>query len=165
MVVLHRLDNYLAAIERAAVVVLLATLLGLGLLQLLLRDLFASGLFWADALLRHLVLWLGLLGASLATHQRQHLSLDALARVLPARCQPWVTALTHLTATAVCLLLVQAAWRFVQNEYNAGTEVVPGVATWQAMSIMPVELLVMSLRFALPVLEILSQLLPRSWRV
>jgi TRAP-type C4-dicarboxylate transport system permease small subunit len=165
MVVLHRLDNYLATVERAAVVVLLMALLGLGLLQLLLRNLFASGLFWADTLLRHLVLWLGLLGASLATHTRQHLSLDALVHVVPDRYRPWLAVLTHLTAAAVCLLLVQAAWRFVQNEYSAGTALVPGVATWLAVSIIPLELLVMSLRFALRALEILRQSLQRSRRI
>jgi C4-dicarboxylate transporter DctQ subunit len=160
--VLYRLDHCLARVERAAVVLLLSSLLGLGLCQMLLRNLFASGWFWADVLLRHLVLWLGFLGASLATREQQHLSIDALARMLPAWCQPWLTLLTNLTAAGVCLLLLQAAWRFVQDEYAVGTVLVPGVATWLAGSIMPIGLLVMAWRFVLRGLEILCQLVRRS---
>ena len=63
MVVLYRLDSMLAVVERALLVPLLSGLIGLGL-QMLLRNLFASGLFWADEVLRHVVVWLGMLGAS-----------------------------------------------------------------------------------------------------
>jgi TRAP-type C4-dicarboxylate transport system permease small subunit len=161
LALLDRCDACLAAVERTAVVILLTGLIGLGLYQLLLRNLFASGLFWGDALLRHLVLWLGFLGASLATRERQHLSIDALARVFPAGCQPWLTLLTNLTAALVCTLLFQAAWRFVQDEYAAGTMLVPGVSTWLAESIMPFGLSIMALRFFLRVLEISWQLRQR----
>jgi TRAP-type C4-dicarboxylate transport system permease small subunit len=112
--------------------------------------------------LRHLVLWLGFLGASLATRDRQHLSIDALARVLPAWCQPWLTLLTNLTAALVCTLLLQAAWRFVQDEHAAGATLVPGVATWLAGSIIPLGLCIMILRFCLRVLDTFWQLLQRS---
>ena len=161
LALLDRCDACLATVERAAIVVLLTALVAIGLYQLLLRNLFASGLFWGDALLRHLVLWLGFLGASLATRERQHLSIDALARVFPAGWQPWLTLLTNLTAALVCTLLFQAAWRFVQDEYAAGTVLVPGVSTWLAESIMPLGLSIMALRFFLRVLEICWQLLQR----
>ena len=162
LAMLDRCDRCLASIERAAVVVLLTGLIGLGVCQMLLRNLFASGLFWGDAVLRHLVLWLGFLGASLAARERQHLSIDALGRVLPAWCQPWLTLLTNLTAAVVCALLLQAAWRFVQDEYATGAVLVPGVATWLAESIIPLGLLVMTWRFCLRVLAMLCQLLRRS---
>lgn len=153
MTTLHRVDHLLAILERVAIVILLSGLIGLGMLQLVLRNLFASGLFWADPVLRHLVLWLAFLGASLATRERRHLSMDALARALPAACQPWLVRLTHLTAMLVCLLLMSAAWRFVLEEYRAGTVLVPGVATWLAGSIMPCAFLIMAWRFALHVLD------------
>jgi C4-dicarboxylate transporter DctQ subunit len=162
LALLGRCDSCLATVERTAVVILLTGLIGLGLYQLILRNMFASGLFWGDALLRHLVLWLGFLGASLATRDRQHLSIDILAQVLPAWCQPWLTLLTNLTAALVCSLLFQAAWRFVQDEYAAGTVLIPGVATWLAESIIPLGLFIMALRFFLRVLEMFWQLLQRS---
>jgi C4-dicarboxylate transporter DctQ subunit len=156
---LHHLDRVLAVIERATVVLLLAGLLGLGLLQVLLRNLFASGLFGADALLRHLVMWLGFIGASLATRERRHLSMNVLGQALPAWCQPWLTLLTDLAACVVCAMLTQAAWRFVQYEHAAGTVLAFGLATWLAQSIMPLGFLLMTLRFALGALATLQRIL------
>ena len=165
LALLQRLDHGFAVVERAAVGLLLAGLLALGFWQLLLRNLFASGLFWADALLRHIVLWLGVLGASLATREQQHLSLDVLTRFLPAAYHPWLTLLTNLAAVLVCALLSQAAWRFVQDEFTAGTALDFGVAAWTAQGIIPFGFLIMTLRFALRVLEALLQLVQRQPRL
>jgi C4-dicarboxylate transporter DctQ subunit len=155
---LHYLDRVLAVIERATVVLLLTGLLVLGLLQVVLRNLFAGGLFGAEALLRHLVVWLGFLGASLATRERRHLSMNVLGQALPVWCQPWCTLLTDLAACFVCALLTQAAWRFVQYEHAAGTVLAFGLATWLAQSIMPLGFLLMTLRFALRALATLQHL-------
>jgi TRAP-type C4-dicarboxylate transport system permease small subunit len=43
---LHWLDHGLASFERALVVLLLSGLLGLGLLQVIERNVLASGFFW-----------------------------------------------------------------------------------------------------------------------
>jgi C4-dicarboxylate transporter DctQ subunit len=157
----HRVDRLLAAVEQAVAVVMLLGLLGLGLLQVLLRNLFAGGLFWADGVLRHMVLWLGFLGASLATREQRHLSIDALPRMLPDRARAWTALLTNLTAVVVCALLTKAAWRFVQFEGMAGTTLAVGLATWVAQAIMPWGLLIMTLRFAWRTLETLVQLVQR----
>ena len=48
--------------------------------QILLRNLFDSGFVWIDPLLRVMVLWLGLLGATVATRQDKHIRIDLLSR-------------------------------------------------------------------------------------
>src|SRR5919109_963423 len=108
MGLLHWLDHWLASLERALVVLLLTGLLGLGLLQVIARNFLASGLFWADELLQHMVLWLGFLGASLATREHRHLSIDVLTHVLPPRWQLGCGLLVNAAALAICVLLVQA---------------------------------------------------------
>jgi TRAP-type C4-dicarboxylate transport system permease small subunit len=159
---LSRLDALLATVERALVVLLLSGLIGVGLLQMLLRNVFASGIFWADELLRHAVVWLGILGASLATRERQHLAVDLLPRVFPPWCQSWLTLLTNVMAAGICLLLCAAAWRFVQAERAAGTMLAFSVAAWIMQSIFPLGFLIMALRFGLQVLAAIRQLVPRS---
>ena len=96
MGLLHWLDHWLASLERALVVLLLTGLLGLGLLQVIERNVLASGIFWADELLQHLVLWLGFLGASLATREQRHLSIDVLSHFLPTRWQLWLGLLVNI---------------------------------------------------------------------
>lgn len=149
MVFLHRLDDLLAMAERTAIVLLLTTLLGLALFQVILRAMLSSGLFWADALIRHMILWLGFLGASLAAYEQRHLGIDLLVRILPAKAQPWLLLLSHLTAVLVCMLLTQAAWAFVQSEMNAGTRLIFGLPIWIGQTIMPFGFLSLTLRFAI----------------
>jgi TRAP-type C4-dicarboxylate transport system permease small subunit len=158
MAFMHRLDRLLAGFERAAVVVLLSSLLLLGLLQIILRNVFASGLFWADEVLRHVVLWLGFLGASLATHERRHLCMDVLARWIPVGGQPWLALLINVFAVSGCAVLAQAAWIFVQFERESSAVLSVGLAVWIAQSIVPLGFSLMALRFALRLLEALAQL-------
>ena len=158
MAFLHWLDHCLASFERALVVLLLTGLLGLGLLQVIERNLLASGIFWADELLQHLVLWLGFLGASLATREHHHLSIDVLSHFLPKRWQLWLGLLVNTTALVMCMLLVQAAWGFVRSEYTTGTVLTFGVPAWLAQSIIPLGFGAITLRFALRLVETLRQL-------
>jgi TRAP-type C4-dicarboxylate transport system permease small subunit len=158
MGVLHCLDHWLASLERAFVVLLLTGLLSLGLLQVIARNVLASGLFWADELLQHIVLWLGFLGASLATRERRHLSIDVLSHFLPVRWQLWLGLLVNTAALVLCTLLVQAAWGLVRSEYTAGTMLSFGVPSWLAQSIIPLGFVAIDLRFTLRLLETLCRL-------
>jgi C4-dicarboxylate transporter DctQ subunit len=155
----HWLDHWLASLERTLVVLLLTSLLGLGLLQVIERNVLASGLFWADELLQHIVLWLGFLGASLATREQRHLSIDMLSHLLPLRWQLWLGLLVNTTALVLCTLLVQAAWGLVRSEYTAGTVLTFGVPAWLAQSIIPLGFGAITLRFALRLVETLARLL------
>src|SRR5437016_1395531 len=159
MGLLHWLDHWLASIERALVVLLLTGLLGLGLLQVIERNVLASGIFWADELLQHMVLWLAFLGASLATRQRRHLSIDVLSHFLPTRWQLWLELLVNTAALALCTLLVQAAWGLVRSEYTAGTMLTFGVPAWLAQSVIPLGFGAIMLRFALRLVEMFLRLL------
>ncbi len=148
----------MTALERSAVVVSFVALLLLGTLQIILRNVFASGWVGTDEILRHLVLWLGFVGASLATREQRHLRIDILARVLPARYQPWLDGGINLLALAGCVLLAQAAWAFVHEELIAGTMLTAGVAAWIAQSIIPLGFCLMACRFAIHFINACAQL-------
>jgi len=158
MGLLHWLDHWLASLERALVVLLLTGLLGLGLLQVIERNVLASGIFWADELLQHIVLWLGFLGASLATREHRHLSIDVLSHFLPRQWQLWLELLVNAVALVMCTLLVQAAWGLVCSEYTAGTVLTFGAPAWLAQSIIPLGFGAITLRFAVRLVATLRQL-------
>lgn len=157
MALVDRLDAILAVVERALIILLLSGLIGLSFLQILLRNFFASGMFWADDLLRHAVVWLGFLGASLATRERKHLSFDVLTRLVPPWWQRWIAVLTNGTAALICMLLYAAAWKFLRDERAAHTILAFGVAAWIAQSIFPLGFVTMALRFLLHALTIIRQ--------
>ena len=89
-------------------------------LQIVLRTFFASGLLWADGLLRYLVLWCGLIGAVAATGQGKHIALDIFGKRIPTGFKPWLTLLTHLFCVVTGAGLTWAACRFLAGEIEFG---------------------------------------------
>ncbi|MFQ5804565.1 MAG: TRAP transporter small permease, partial [Candidatus Methylomirabilales bacterium] len=73
---LSRVDDFLAKLEQILIVTILTVTVLLAFLQVLLRNLGGIGLPWVEILLRNLVLWLGMAGASLATKQGRHIRID-----------------------------------------------------------------------------------------
>ena len=77
--------QFFEKLEKWLFVILLGSLAAFAVLQIILRNVFATGLVWGDDLLRHGVLWISILGASRATLEKKHIRIDLLPRVLPAR--------------------------------------------------------------------------------
>ena len=82
MKLLARLSGILLALERGVLVLLFSLMIVLAFAQVVLRNFFSVGLIWADPLLRNSVLWLGFIGASLATQQDKHIRIDLVGRFL-----------------------------------------------------------------------------------
>lgn len=114
---LRRLERGLLAAEKWALVGLLGVMVTLSFLQVLLRGAFSAGLLWADTLLRHLVLWVGFLGASVAAGEGKQFAMDATARALSGRLKAAAGILVHLFTAAVCALMARASWTFLAAEY------------------------------------------------
>ena len=64
-----RLDRLIGHIEKLLLSVLLASMIAVAFLQIVLRNFFDTGLPWGDSLVRYLVLWVGFIGAALATRE------------------------------------------------------------------------------------------------
>jgi TRAP-type C4-dicarboxylate transport system permease small subunit len=119
----------------------------LGILQVLFRNVLSISLFWIDPLMRHMVLWIALLGASVATREDRHISIDLFSERLDPRSRTVVKAGTHLFSAAICLLLVLPALHFVREEYTVGKILALGIPNWASQMIIPVMLFVLGLRF------------------
>ncbi len=116
---------------------LLGTLVVLGALQILLRNAFHSGLLWADPLMRHIVLWLGAMGAALASAHMRHITVDALSRLLPAWWRPARRVVVYGSTAVVAYLLAVAAVRLVVDERGFGDVAFLGIETWVMQLILP----------------------------
>ncbi len=143
------LGSFYDRLEEIGLVFLVALLVSLGSLEILFRNLISIGIVWIDPLVRHLVLWIALLGASIATREERHISIDVLPPHLPPAYRSWVQAGVHLFSGLVCLLLVSPAIRFLQNDYQAGKTLAFGIPLWVSQAVMPAMMLVMGLRFLL----------------
>lgn len=136
-------------LEDAILVVLLSAMIGLSVAQILLRNLFDSGLPWADPLLRLLVLWVALAGALAATRENRHIRIDLLSRFLSGTMNRVADRLASVFTAGICALLAWQGGRLVWFEYLDGTRVGAGIPAWTAQLVIPLGFGLMALRFTL----------------
>ena len=144
-----RLLQAIHRVETTILVLLLSAMIALAGTQILLRNLFDSGLSWSDPLLRVLVLWVGMLGAMIATQQDKHIRIDLLSRYISPAWRQYTARLNNLFSAIVCGLLAWHSGRFVYFEWQDGATLVNNIPIWIAEAILPFGFGVMTLRFAL----------------
>jgi len=143
LVVLRHIENGLLT----ALVLLLVVLAGA---QIILRDIFHTGLSFADPMMRQLVLWTGMLGALAAVRDDKHIALDVLQRFLNPSAQKIARVLTLGFAALVCAILAYYCYAMVQVDFDGSTaSPLSGLPAWTAELILPVGFGLMGLRFAL----------------
>ena len=75
------------------------------IMQIVLRNFFDAGVFWAESFLRILVLWVAMLGAMVATRESNHISIDALSRFLGPQLRKLTRLATHLFSAGICAVV------------------------------------------------------------
>lgn len=145
----NRLLLCLMRVEEIVLTSLLLAMILLGCGQVLLRSVFSSGLLWVDPLLRYLVLWSGLLGASMATGRGKHIALDVLTYIASERVKLWLQVLTQLFSTLVAGVLVWASLLFIRSEYDYGGPGPLAMPSWVWNLIFPLAFSLICLRFLL----------------
>jgi TRAP-type C4-dicarboxylate transport system permease small subunit len=138
-------------VEVAFLALMLMTLVGLGCAQIVLRNVFHSGWLWADPVMRHIVLWLGALGAALASARMRHISVDALSRLLPPSLLPLRRLVVYGVCAVICYVLTIATMRLVVDERSFGEIAFFGVRTWVLQLVLPVAFAMMTYRTALAI--------------
>lgn len=102
---------------------------------------------WTNKLALFLLLWTAFIGASMATHDQRHLTIDAFRKAIPARFLPYYQALSHLVAAVFTALFTYLAFRYlgVRLAENAAPGEIPD---WLKVLAIPVSLTLVTLRFA-----------------
>ncbi len=144
---LKTLSAWLEKFEGIVLSLALLFMIGLGFLQVILRNFWDTGIEWGDPIVRAMVIWVGFLGASIATHQKSHIQLDLVSKFLPEKAKKFAGIIAHFGSAAVCLLLADAAYKFMVMEREAQTLLIDGVPNWIVIVIIPVSFLVMTARF------------------
>ena len=154
----ERMDEMIDRVEQTLVVSFLGFMIFIAFLQIVLRNVFSTGLDWGDSLLRNLVLWIGFIGATLATKEGKHINIDVISRWLPSIGKNVVTLITHLFSFLVCCALTYATLKFIRNEIQMGQKTFLDIPVWIPEMILPVTFGLMSLRFGLRSFKNLSEM-------
>ncbi|GMQ92181.1 MAG: hypothetical protein BMS9Abin11_1502 [Gammaproteobacteria bacterium] len=144
---ISRFLRYCYLFEDAVLILILTTMIGFAVMQIVARNFFGVGIPWADTLLNILVLWVGLVGAMVATRRDHHIAIDALVRFLSKKVQGIVQRLVDLFTAVVCAILAFHSIRFVLIEYESGTLAFSIVPAWLCQSILPIAFSIIALRY------------------
>lgn len=146
---LARVLRALHAAEDALLAILIAALLGLAVLQIVMRLGFSAGFVWIEPVARMGVLWLALLGALGAARQNRHIAIDALPQALPPRLRALAWRLAQLGAATVAGMLAWHSLRLWLMERETPVSFVEGVPSWVPMLALPLGFGLIALRLLL----------------
>jgi len=113
---IKRVDDALALFEKSVIVLCFSMLVFFIIFNILSRNLFhlpSHKLFEASP---NLVLWLALLGASLALKGQRHIRLELVLRYCSDRIRWWAAVAVNLFGALVMGILLVASFEFVSNE-------------------------------------------------
>ncbi|MBU4484345.1 TRAP transporter small permease subunit [bacterium] len=147
--IIRAVDHLLTFINSFMLILVLGALIVVSFTQVILRNFFDSGIMWADVGARHLVLWIGFIGALFATRKETHISIDALARAFPESWHEFTRTVVNLISTIVSGFLTFASVKFVIDERLMGGMLFLNIPTWVAELIIPISFAAITLRFCL----------------
>lgn len=162
MTLLRSLDRFLVKAETVLLVAFLTAMILLSFAQVILRNVFDTGILWADPFVRHLLIWAGFLGAAIATHEERHIGIDALTKFFTPKLKTLAQIFTSLFALIVCYYLADAALVFLRDEKAAGSEFVLSMPLWVAIIIIPAGYALMGVHFVVKIIESIGKLLRRE---
>ena len=113
---IQQLDGTLAVIEKSAVIICYTLLVAFVLFSILSRNFLHLPSHRIFESAPGLVLWLALLGASLALRQQRHIRLELVLRYCSTRLRRRVARLVNLFGAVVMGALLITSFEFVRNE-------------------------------------------------
>jgi TRAP-type C4-dicarboxylate transport system permease small subunit len=145
--ILSRLDRFGRLLENIALVTMLSSMIVLAVGQIVLREVFETGVVWADELLKLMVLWLAMIGSIAACRDDRHIRIDALSHLLPQWLINATRLLVDIFAAVVCAVIAWHAWRYLQLEIEFEDQVLIDTPAWIAHIVVPVAFALISYRF------------------
>ncbi|MBT3016914.1 MAG: TRAP transporter small permease [Candidatus Thiodiazotropha endolucinida] len=147
LLTVKRIKQLILLFEDGLMAILLSATILLAASQIVLRNLFDSGLVWADPTLRIMVLWLALLGAIAATREDRHIRIDLFSHRLSKRSRFAVSFINNLFSAFICGIITWHAIRFVYMEWLDGVKLFASLPAWLGEIIIPIGFGIMTLRF------------------
>ena len=135
---LLRINAFLGKIEIGMLCLIVAMMVGLAVLEIILRYIFNESLLWKHHMLQNLTLWMCFLGAALASSERRHISIDILRRILPENAMRYISLLIDVLSLIVVSILAYYGFGFLKGEQKMTTTLIGSIPLWWAKTIIPI---------------------------
>lgn len=142
-----QIDGFISRIEKGLIVTLLSVMVVMAFSQIILRNVFSTGLSWGEPLVRYLVLWVGFSGAALATREGKHITIELFSVWRAGKTHRIPATISHLCSAVICGLLTFAAVKFLWFEAQMGSTTFLKIPVWVPELIIPLTFGLMSIRY------------------
>jgi TRAP-type C4-dicarboxylate transport system permease small subunit len=153
-----RIDEIIGRIEGTLLVLFLSCMILIAFLQIVLRNVLFTGLGWGDLLVRNLVLWIGFIGAAIATREGKHINIDVVSWWVSPLKKMAIDVITQCFASSICCLMTYAALKFIKNEVQTTNMAFLGMPVWIPELILPAAFVLMAFRFGLRSVKSISMI-------
>ena len=132
--------------ENLLLVTALAAMLLLPVAEILLRQVFKTGISGSSAIVQHLTLIVGMLGGAIAARDRRLLALSPIQSLLTGGARVAAQVFSSGFAAAVCFFLCLASLQYVLDVKPLGKLLVYGIQVWVIELILPLGFGLVTLR-------------------
>jgi len=147
---IKKFDSYIDKIAFYGIVISVLLMLGLTVLNIVLRW-FNTSILWIDPFVRHLVFLSAFLGGVLATGKDSHIRIDLATKLCERLESPglsiWLNRLVYLVTMLATILLSKAGYDFYKVELEFGKEAFLGIHSGFLVAIIPFGMGLISLRY------------------
>ncbi len=144
---IQKLYSGLLKLETGLLLSLLLSLILISVAQIVLRNIFDSGLLWAESYVRISVLWIALLGAMIGSRKHEHLAIDIFIHKLSEKNRRHFTRITHFFSAIICFILSYHSSLFIKSEYENGEMAFAVIPNWSCEIIIPITFFVIAARY------------------
>lgn len=121
---MNKISNLLEKVTNIALILLMLLLTVSTTLQVITRFILKSPLMWTEESSRMSFIWIALLGSTLATKHREHLSLDFIVYKFPKTLRNIIRLVVHLMMMSTAMLFIVAGWEFVSKNITRISETI-----------------------------------------
>lgn len=154
MGVLKMIEKFIVKCEEWFLVSLLLFMVFLAFFQVVMRNVFSSGIIWSDIVVRMGVLYIAIIGGSVATSDRAHIRIDLFNRIIPEKIADILEIFIKIVACVCCVFFLSGSIKFVWVIKETGTMVnILQMPEWWFALIFPIGFLLMALKFFIAFLD------------
>lgn len=144
---IHKGSRWLTILEDSLLCLLLAMVIIVANGQIFLRTTMGTGFLWSDPLIRQLVLWVGMLGAVVATREGKHIAIDIASYLAQGKMKIWLEVIIQIFSILVTAALSWAAVIFTTSEMTYGGKGLLQAPAWLWSLIFPLSFFLITIHF------------------
>jgi TRAP-type C4-dicarboxylate transport system permease small subunit len=112
------------------------------------REIFKTGVPWAQKGAVYMMIWAGFLGAILITDKAEHLRPEVADKLWPVKLKPYYLRIQNFLILIFCVAMTYYSFKYVMDSHGFGDRnIIINMPMWILQAVIPYSFFSMSLRY------------------